>query len=259
MVDERIKSLVGCSKSLLDNGQTPCFFINGSSELGLLENYALELVRELESNLGFFKGIVKYFAVKMPHINSSEEQNSFTEKVLESVSIARDCYNEFRGIIVIELDQLWSDSGANEHFSCVNRVFNSFPKNCYIVVAAGKENINKLKSLKSQLSESCILIDAAIPEFDLQFFSNLFVCAALDMGYSVTDAAKNQMKHYLSEMRWVTKDVKRLVMQTLFQIDIAKKLSDDNRVIDELDVINLPGRSGRLPEKTKIGFAPYKA
>lgn len=259
MVDERIKSLVGCSKNLLDNGQTPCFFINGSSELGLLENYALELVGELESNLAFFKGIVKYFAVKMPHINSSKEQNSFTEKVLESISIARDCYNEFRGIIIIELDQLWNASGANEHFSCVNQVFNSFPKNCYIVVAAGKENTNKMKSIKSQLSESCILIDAAIPEFDLQFFSNLFVSAALDMGYSVTDAAKNQMKHYLSEMRWVTKDVKRLVMQTLFQIDIAKKLSEDNRVIDELDVINLPGRRERVPEKTKIGFAPYKA
>ena len=140
MVDERIKSLVGCSKNLLDNGQTPCFFINGSSELGLLENYALELVGELESNLAFFKGIVKYFAVKMPHINSSKEQNSFTEKVLESISIARDCYNEFRGIIIIELDQLWNASGANEHFSCVNQVFNSFSKNCYIVVAAGKEN-----------------------------------------------------------------------------------------------------------------------
>ena len=225
----------------------------------MLENYALELVRELESNLVFFKGIVKYFAVKMPYINSSEEQNSFNAKVLESISIARDCYNEFRGIIIIELDQLWCSSGANEYFSCVNRMFNSFPKNCYIVIATGKENTNKLKSIKSQLSESCIIIDAALPELDLQFFSNLFVSAALDMGYSVTDAAKNQMKRYLSDMRWLTKDVKRLVMQTLFQIDIAKKLSEDNRVIDELDVINLPGKSERVPEKTKIGFAPYKA
>lgn len=259
MVDERIKSLVGCSKSLLDNGQTPCFFINGSSELGLLENYALELVSELESNLVLFKGIVKYFAVKMPHISSSEEQHSFTEKILESISIARDCYNEFKGIIIIELDQLWCAFGANEHFSCINQVINSFPKNCYIMVAAGKENTNKLKSIKSQLSESCILIDAAPPEFDLQYYSNLFVSAALDMGYSVTDAANNQMKHYLSDMRWLTKDVKRLVMQALFQIDITKKLTDANRIIDELDVINLPGKSGRVPEKAKIGFAPYKA
>lgn len=259
MVDERIQSFVRFSKNLLANRQIPCFFVNGSYEMALLENYALELVHELESNLSFFKGIVKYFAVKMPYITSSEEQNIFIDRILESISIARDCYSEFRGVIIVELDQLWSTYGANEYFSCINQVFSSFSKNCYIVIAtAEKEKTNKLKSIRSQLSESSIVIDAVLPDFDLQFYSNLFVSVALDMGYSVTEAARGQLKQYLSDMRWFTNDVKHLILRTLFQIHISKRLSGANKVIDELDFLNLPGRSERVPEKTKIGFSPNK-
>ena len=59
LVDERIQFSVSLAKSLLANNQVPCFFVNGSSELALLESYTSELVQELESSLFFFKGLVK--------------------------------------------------------------------------------------------------------------------------------------------------------------------------------------------------------
>lgn len=258
MVDEHIQSSVGLVKSLLANNQVPCFFVNGSAELSLLENYTSELVCELKSSLLFFKGIVKCFAVKMPFFTSSEEQNIFINKFLESISIARDCYCEYRGIIIVELDKEWSTHGANEYFACLNQLFNAFNKNCYIVIATEKEKTNKLKSIKSQLSESSVLINAALPDFDLQFYSRLFVSTAADMGYTITDSAKEQINHYLSDIRMVTKDMRQLIVRTLFQIDITKKLSGSDRIIEDLDIASLPGRSERLPKRTKIGFAPNK-
>lgn len=258
MVDERTQSSVSLVKSLLANNQVPCFFVNGSAELSLLENYTSELVCELKSNLLFFKGIVKSFAVKMPFFTSSEEQNTFINKFLESVSIARDCYSEYRGIIIVELDREWSAHGANEYFTCLNQLFNTFNKNCYIVIATEKEKTNQLKSIRSQLSESSILIDAVLPEFDLQFYSRLFASVAADMGYTITESAKDQINRYLSDIRLFTKDMRQWIVRTLFQIDISKKLSGSDRIIEELDIASLPGRSDRLPQRTKIGFAPSK-
>ena len=137
-------------------------------------------------------------------------------------------------------------------------MFNTFFKNCYIVIAAEKEKTNKLKSVRSQLSESSILIDAVLPEFDLQFYSKLFVSIAADMGYTITETAKDQMKHYLADIRWFTKDIRQVIVRILFQIDITKKISGSDKIIGELDVVSLPGRSERVSEKTKIGFAPSK-
>lgn len=258
MVDEHIQSLVSLAKSLLANNQVPCFFVNGSSEQELLESYTMRIVNELKGSLLFFKGIVKSFAIKMPYITSSEEQNLFIEKFLESISIARDCYSEYRGIIIIELDQEWSLYGANIYFSCLTQMFNSFSKNCYIVIATENEKENKTKILGRQLSESSVLIDAALPELDIPFYSNLFVSIAADMGYTIVEPAKKQIKHYLTDVSCYAKDMRQAIVRTLFQIDISKKLTNSDKIIDELDVANLPRRSERDPIKTKIGFVPYK-
>ena len=89
----------------LEPGNCPNFYFTGPS-VGLLEDTALELVKIMEMRkLIEFKGLFPYFSILMPYYDSFDKAEQFMNRLLDSYSIARDCYDIYKGIIIIECSE----------------------------------------------------------------------------------------------------------------------------------------------------------
>ena len=79
--------------------QPPSFFIHGSSVFAL-ETEAVKTAETLKrcENM-FFRGIVKYFLIKMPYFSDMAGSEKFLARLDESMNTAADFYSEFKGVV----------------------------------------------------------------------------------------------------------------------------------------------------------------
>lgn len=256
--NDNIRNSIKYSGYLFENDLVPCYFLYGLSDSPAFKSYYRGFVHELEEHLKIpFKGIVKHFLIRMPYMESAREISFFVEKFREAISIARDCYNEYRGIVIIEISSLWLENGINSNFSCLSSLIHEYKNNCYIVTAAGKIKDSVKNDITNTLKESAILIEIKSHVKESQNLSEIFASTAADMGYVITSDAKTMIEKYLSEVCKYSGDIRQLIIQNLFQIDMTKKLSHSEKIITEADIAALPKRSEFNPGKNIIGFGPY--
>ncbi len=132
----------------IDGHSCPDFFLTGTS-YSSLERAALELADGIEQRkLISFMGTKQKFSIIMPYFSDQQSAKSFVRRLGESVSIARDCYYQFRGIVIIECDREWSKKGSNSSMQIVFDYLKRHDEICFIVLAVddggSKEHINTI-------------------------------------------------------------------------------------------------------------------
>ena len=100
----------------IPSGMCPNFYLSGKS-IGLLENTAMEIAKIVEKKkLIDFKGVNPFFSILMPYYNSKNDAAQFMNRLLDSYSIARDCYDFYKGILIVECSEEWSEYGYKDPY-----------------------------------------------------------------------------------------------------------------------------------------------
>ena len=237
---------------ILNDSSLPCFFASGASNR-ILEPFALELANAIEKRPGMrLKGSVKHFSIRMPYCTELEAMNCFLGRLLESVCIAKDCYEAFRGLVLIELDPDWCENGPNRCFDSLTEFIQNHSGICFVLIAEG-EGV-KQDALYSAVESSAVWLRVEPARTDIEYCCYLFRCRALEKGYKVTDEALSKLRRNLTEKEKEGCDVKKTVFRTLEQIDMLKKLMNDvGGTIDASDLAQGVRPEGE-PRRAAIGF-----
>lgn len=238
--------------------RVPCFFIRGNS-LPMLETASLDLAATIENEYSMrFKGIVKHFTIKMPYFSDENGEYGFMERLRECVSIARDCYDSYCGLILIELDKEWGVRGVNTNFQCLSTYIRNNPQICFVIHALQNKKINYLDKVYFELSSSALWIQMNLKVPDSERCVKYFQNTAADLGYSLSDEVKALLPQLLEDIDISKYDVNYTVKQMIQQIDFDRHMQQsDDKVIkteDIMDIMNITN-ANLADREIKIGFA----
>lgn len=97
----------------IEPGTCPNFYLWGES-VSKLEADANELTAMMEMDKVMqFQGALKSFSIFMPYYENAGKAEQFMYHLRDSYSIARDCYDRYQGILIVECSEEWSRSGYN--------------------------------------------------------------------------------------------------------------------------------------------------
>ena len=115
-------------------GICPDFYLRGHSTYAL-EALGLEITKEIETRkLIMFKGIVQHFSIYLPYFDSENGASKFMDHLRESVSVARDCYDSYQGIVLLECSEEWNAYGFNPKLNVVLNYIKAQTGICFIVL-----------------------------------------------------------------------------------------------------------------------------
>ena len=157
MDTKEINAAVKCAVETTQ--QPPSFFIHGSSVFAL-ETEAVktaETLKRCENML--FRGIVKYFSIKMPYFSDMAGSENFLARLDESMNTAADFYSEFKGVVIIELSEEWAKKGINDAFSCLPGYIGMHKCISYIVIIEAEKESASIDDMRRALNGSTIWID----------------------------------------------------------------------------------------------------
>lgn len=239
----------------IDFGNCPNFFITGKS-ISALERLGLGLIEKLEEQqVMSFTGMCKHFTIMMPYYDSNSEAITFMKHLMDSISIARDCYDEYRGFVLLEFATEWSKRGKNDAL------------NLFLEYLRKHENI-RFVLLYPEINEQ-----TRINEFYLEFFRcghclkietqlgtvqqnvALFKTLAADKGYKVSDDAGRFLYRRLKERDELHIDNTDVLVSLLEQIIFDKeynKVKTKNIVLGDISRY-LP--VNMTETKPQMGFA----
>lgn len=196
----------------------PSFFICGPDFPGL-ERFSIETADYLENNTQFrFKGIVKHFSIRMPYIYDSEGIETFLARLQESMCIAKDCYEKFAGIVIVELSKEWCDRGINNNFECLPAYIRDHQGVCFIVLVKGISEDKNIQNIKRSLSGSSVWIQLQPPSIDLEHSIHLFNSMAKDLGYEVSEEASLLLPDVLRKASYFHYDLKCFSIRHCFKL-----------------------------------------
>lgn len=238
-------------------GMCPNLFLSGKS-ISTLERAGLNLAEKIEEkNMIAFKGMVKKFSVLMPYFEDEKDVVNFISHLKNSVSIARDCYEQYCGIVLVELSEKWSEKKINPF---VLEAFLDYikvnPQICFIMLLPVTENGTKAEEFYCELSTCSIWMKVPVETSPIQECISLFRAVAESHGYSVTEKAEEVLIEKLKQRDELyienVEIVKQLVSQILFEHALYE---EDRKIIDENEIMYIAGSTGKKEKKIrKIGF-----
>ena len=215
----------------------PNFYLSGKS-IGLLENTAMEITKIVEKKkLIDFKGVNPFFSILMPYYNSMNDAAQFINRLLDSYSIARDCYDLYKGILIVECSEEWSEYGYNSTLEMLVSFIDSHKEICFIILMPEKKESRYRDFLFGELTKHHIWLHLECETLDIQECISLFCREAESIGYSVNDEA-----------------IQTAVLQLLKQIHLNKILQPrgSNQIV-EADFSIMSGLGDKI-NGTGIGF-----
>lgn len=238
----------------IPSGMCPNFYLDGKS-IGLLENTAMEIAKIVEKKkLIDFKGMTPFFSILMPYYNSMNDAAQFMNRLLDSYSIARDCYDLFKGILIVECSEEWSEYGYNSTLEMIASFIDSHEEICFIILMPEKKASRYRDSLFGELTKHHLWLHLECETLDMQECISLFCREAESIGYSVNDDAILKLYNLLQERSEFLTDNKTAVLQLLKQIHLNKILQPrGSNQIDETDFSIISGL-GDKANGTGIGF-----
>lgn len=124
---------------MIESGVCPNFYLWGKS-ISLLEQTAVEFTRIIERKKVIeFKGLMPYFSILMPYYDSVSKAEQFINRLMDSYSIARDCYDLYKGIIVIECSEEWSEFGYNSSLELLTSFIGEHKEICFFILMPEKK------------------------------------------------------------------------------------------------------------------------
>ena len=152
MDTKEINAAVKCAVETTQ--QPPSFFIHGSSVFAL-ETEAVKTAETLKrcENM-FFRGIVKYFSIKMPYFSDMAGSEKFLARLDESMNTAADFYSEFKGVVIIELSEEWAKKGINDAFSCLPGYIGMHKCISYIVIIEAEKESASIDDMRRYTHEN---------------------------------------------------------------------------------------------------------
>lgn len=233
----------------------PNVFISGRS-LSAMEKLGMRMVEKLEEQQVLrFKGICKHFTILMPYYNNHQEAISFMNHLLNSISIARDCYDSYCGFVLIEAVEEWGKEGSNEYLELFYEYIRSETQIKFFLLFPESESTHELDHIFAEFAScgACIRVKSELPTVH-QCVSE-FKRKAVKNGYNITEDVEQYLYQRLKE-REVQKVnnadvIDRLMEQIVFEKGFKR---NKDKTIDVVDVKQY------LPEikkkaKIPIGFA----
>lgn len=238
----------------METEQVPNYYITGKS-IPAMEKAALKLADEIEDKeLISFKGIVKHFTIKMPYHERKEDSENFLKRLKESVSIARDCYGSYSGIILIECSEVCAEQKEGRVMDLLLDYIRDNEQICFILLVPVTDKNKNSDQLFCRLLQfgAWFRIHSQTPT--VQQCLSYFQSAACEQGYEVSeDACLALSKHLESRNEMRTENievVRRLIRQVAFERQVT---GNADRVIHEQDVVCARGSEEKKTHK-RIGF-----
>lgn len=238
----------------MKKGECPNFYITGNS-IPTMENLAYKLAETIiEENLMLFKGLVTHFTIKLPYCEDMKSGYDFLKHFKNSYSIAKDCYDSFCGIILIEVSEKWVRKGGNEELEKILDVFQAYEQVCFIFMVPLKENRGREDRFYSELLRCGIWMKIQSQTVSIEQCVSLFEKTAKENGLRVSDDAREILKKRLS-LREETKMenvevVENLIKQIVFDRSLGKNCK---KCIGTKEIINILGTEKNM-QKNVIGF-----
>ena len=237
----------------LENNANHHFYFTGKS-VTALETYGMRLIEEIEKHSQpTYKGIVKHFSVVMPYFDDVQAAEKFLSTFKESLSIAKDCYDEYAGFILIECDKEWAKHGINE---CSSRVFEYLKtlNRVRFVVLLPQTEKNRM-DLYAAFSVVGVCAYIEVEEIDYKEYLEQINGMILDAGFSISNAIQEELCQVLEGRHDKTEDIELIISQWLSQLQLNRQFSgifDKQIVIDDIRL--LAGLTTAKGENRVIGF-----
>lgn len=172
----------------------------------------------------------------------------------ESMSIARDCYDKFVGIVIIEIAKDWSEQGLNHNFECLPAYICDHQGVCFIILVKGNNDNKTVYDIRKSLNGCAVWVTLGPEQTNHLYCVNLFHSMARDLGYEVSIEASTLLPQALAEVNVSDGDLRRIVCRTLLQIDLEKKIKRSKMIIDASDLDYLP-KEEYAEKRNRIGFS----
>lgn len=235
-------------------GECPNFYITGIS-IPAMQNLGMKLAETIEEeNLIPFKGMVKHFTIKMPYFEDAKSGYDFLSHLKKSYSIARDCYDSYSGIILIEMSKEWIRKGYNSSFNLFLDYLQDCQQACFIILVPETKESEAENIFYAEFARCGIWMKVRSKTLSIEQCVELFQNLAEEYGFQVSDDAKKILadklklrKEYAAENMIV---VQQLIKQIVFNRSIEQGC---NEKISEQDIVFISGTENKK-QGTKIGF-----
>ena len=228
------------------------YFFTGSS-IALLERLGMELIHFLETEKrAFFKGIVPHFSVQMPFFRDASGAMKFISELKESVSIARDCYDEFAGLVLIECGEDWSRYGANKSLVRVMEYLSTLENVRFVVLMSGQKKY--WNDIYKMLSVTGVWARMELKEPDIA--QSVAVCCQIadEAGYLISEEVKTALGMKLKQRQSELLDNESTVKQWMAQIIMDRKMKGCQEKEILLKDLTLLAVFTEEKKNTAIGF-----
>lgn len=238
----------------IKKGECPNFYISGTS-IPAMENLAFRLAETIiEEELMSFKGLVTHFTIKLPYCEDMKAANDFLEHFKNSYSIAKDCYDSFCGIILIEVSEDWVYKGRNKALTKILDMFQACKQICFVFIVPIKEKKGKEDRFYPELLRCGIWMKIHSQTVGVEQCVLLFEKTAKENGLMVSEEAKEVLKSKLA-LREETEIENVVVVEKLIK-QIAFERSTENdckKCVSGQEITNILGKE-RSTQKNTIGF-----
>lgn len=228
------------------------YYFTGKS-MPLLEDYGFSLIEQIEEKGQMtFKGIVKHFSILMPYFSDMKEAEKFIGKLKESISIAKDCYDEYAGIILIECEKEWGIHGINESVTKVLAYMKSLVHIRFVVLFPHTNQ--KENELYPVLSTVGVWALVEIGEIDFKTYLEECDRILKEEGLMLSEQMQEEMCDLLNKRQYGVADMEWILTQWGKQVSLNRRLSgNDCRYITMEDISLLSGVN-KKKETRMIGF-----
>lgn len=191
----------------------------------------------------------------MPFYNDIKGAEQFLSHLKNSVSIAQDCYDTFKGVVLIELDQEWGDRGYNDSLQVLFDYIRRNGDICFVIlfptIGEDVQNRGFYKEISSYGNWIRVVANSPNPHQ----CANLFKSLVTSRGYIISEEALNVLIETLQQRNEDYLDNIDVVMQLAEQIMLERNLiKNKDVIIDVNDIICISGTTVNK-RKSKIGFA----
>lgn len=239
----------------IEPGTCPNFYLWGES-VSKLEADAKELTAMMEMDKVIpFQGAVKSFSIFMAYYENAGKAEQFMYHLRESYSIARDCYDRYQGILIVECSEEWSKFGYNPCLEQFLHFIREHREVCFLMLMPTEKNAKYQEVLFGEFSKNQLWIRQKCETMKIQECMTLFCEDAERSGYSVTEEAKQKLSGLLETRNEMQLDNETLVLQLIRQIQLDKLMQPETeKQIGEEDIRTVSGLPEKEMPRKEIGF-----
>lgn len=236
------------------SGKCPHFYVTGTS-IPAMEKLGMSIVKTIEKEkLLLFKGLVKHFTIKMPYFQDMRSACEFLEHLKRSYSIARDCYDFYGGIILIEMSKDWAYKGYNSSLSMFFDYVQECEQACFVMIVPESSNEEDNKNFYAEFVRCGIWMKVRSKTPSVEQCVDAFQKEAEGYGFQIAESAKELLKEKLESRKEHEVENMTVVQQLIKQIVFNRKIEMDfNWLINENDFEFISG-TGKKKQTGKIGF-----